>query len=223
MGRQDSHHRSWTVLGLTITQVAASARADRVSAWLGREMSGSMGSLRRSLPPAQAIELRRWTLTAGGELRQMRADLREALCAHRLADHSASPVAERASLVVTELTSNALRHARAPAVVRLLRADGRFTLNVADQDRENLPEPAVAGHTDNGGEGCTSPGRWQGNSAGTPPSRPSTSGPRFPPTRPSIVATAERCAARADHQPSGCRVSGMSSDCRGRGVPRRGR
>jgi serine/threonine-protein kinase RsbW len=129
------------------------ARAKRVSTWLGREQSRSMGSLRRSLPPAQAIELRRWTLKAGGELRQMRADLREVLRTHRLADHSASQVAERAVLVVTELASNALRHGRPPAVVRLLRADGCFIVDVADQDRENVPEPATGGHTDDGGRG----------------------------------------------------------------------
>ncbi len=112
-----------------------------------------MGFLRRSLPPAQAIELRRWTLEAGGELRRMRADLREVLRVHRLADPYASPVAERATLVVTELTSNALRHGRPPAVVRLLRADGCFILDVADQDRQDLPELAAAEHTDDGGRG----------------------------------------------------------------------
>jgi serine/threonine-protein kinase RsbW len=125
----------------------------QVFASLGREQSRSMGSLRRSLPPARAIELRRWTLLAGGELRQMRMELREVLHAHRLADQVASPVAERAVLVVTELASNALRHGRPPAVVRLLRAGSRFILDVADQDLQSRPEPSAAEHADNGGRG----------------------------------------------------------------------
>jgi anti-sigma regulatory factor (Ser/Thr protein kinase) len=83
----------------------------------------------------------------------MRIELREALKAHRLAAHTASPVAERAALVATELAGNALRHGRSPAVVRLLRVDSRFILDVADQDRESIPEPAAGAHTDHGGRG----------------------------------------------------------------------
>jgi anti-sigma regulatory factor (Ser/Thr protein kinase) len=94
---------------------------------------------------------------AGGELRQMRAELREVLREvlreHRVAGRSVSPVAERAALVATELTSNALRHGRPPAVVRLLLADGCFILDVADEDRANLPEPVAAEYTDDGGRG----------------------------------------------------------------------
>jgi serine/threonine-protein kinase RsbW len=112
-----------------------------------------MGPLRRSSPPAQAIVLRRWTLTAGAALRQMRIELHEALRAHRLTTQAPSPVAERAALVVTELAGNALRHGRPPAVVRLLRVEGGFILDVADQDRENIPAPAAGAHTDHGGRG----------------------------------------------------------------------
>jgi anti-sigma regulatory factor (Ser/Thr protein kinase) len=90
---------------------------------------------------------------AGGELRHLRAELREVLREHRLAGRSVSPVAERAALVVTELTSNALRHGRPPAVVRLLLADDCFVLDVADEDRASLPEPAAAEYTDDGGRG----------------------------------------------------------------------
>jgi serine/threonine-protein kinase RsbW len=112
-----------------------------------------MGALPRSSLPAQAVELNRWTLTAGDALRQMRIELRAALRAHRLAARSVSPVAERAALVATELAGNALRHGRSPAVVRLLRVDSRFILDVADQDRESIPEPAAGAHTDHGGRG----------------------------------------------------------------------
>jgi serine/threonine-protein kinase RsbW len=124
-----------------------------VSAWRGGELLRPMGALPRSSPPAQAVELKRWTLTASGALRQMRIELREALQAHRLAAHTESPVAERAALVATELAGNALRHGRSPAVVRLLRVDSRFILDVADQDRESVPEPAAGAHTDHGGRG----------------------------------------------------------------------
>ena len=104
-----------------------------------------MGSLRRSLPPARAIELRRWTLTTGDGLRQMRADLREVLQTRQLA--------ERVALVATELASNALRHGRPPAVVRLLRDDDCLILDVADQDPQSAPQAAAAGHADDGGRG----------------------------------------------------------------------
>jgi hypothetical protein len=109
------------------------------------------GSLRRSLFPARAHDLRRWSFVAGGELRQTRTELYGVLRAHRPADHAASPVAERVALVVTKLASNALRHRRSPAVVRLLRADGRLILDVADQHRDSLPEPTVGQHTGDGG------------------------------------------------------------------------
>lgn len=90
---------------------------------------------------------------AGGELRQMRIDLKEALREHRLVDHSALLTMERVALVATELASNALKHGRPPAVVRLLRADGHFILDVADQDRNDLPEVNLSEDSAEGGRG----------------------------------------------------------------------
>ena len=112
-----------------------------------------MSAVRRSAPPAQSIELRRWELTSGDELRVLRRELQAALRAHDLAAPDRSPVTEQAVLVVTELASNALRHGRPPAVVRLLEADGCFILEVADGDVSSAPQLAAARHVDDGGRG----------------------------------------------------------------------
>jgi hypothetical protein len=47
-------------------------------------MSEPMSLLRTSPPPAQAVELERWHLSSGDELRSLRLGLRAALAAHRL-------------------------------------------------------------------------------------------------------------------------------------------
>jgi serine/threonine-protein kinase RsbW len=47
-------------------------------------MSEPMSLLRTSPPPAQAVELERWHLSSGDELRSLRLGLRAALPAHRL-------------------------------------------------------------------------------------------------------------------------------------------
>ncbi|MEU8611257.1 ATP-binding protein [Actinoplanes sp. NPDC048791] len=102
-----------------------------------------MSLLRTSPPPAQAVELEQWSLSHGDELRPLRLGLRDALSAHRLVDPAATDeVADRVVLVATELASNALRHGRPPAVVHLLRCDGRFLVDVADQDVAGVPQLA---------------------------------------------------------------------------------
>lgn len=83
----------------------------------------------------------------------MRVDLQEALRVHRLVDHAVPLTTERVALVATELASNALKHGRPPAVVRLLRAGGHFILDVADQDRDNVPEVNAGDDTSEGGRG----------------------------------------------------------------------
>jgi two-component sensor histidine kinase len=113
-----------------------------------------MGRLRTSHLPAQAVELRQWLLANGDELRRLRADLHQALLEYRLVEQDppeegAGPVV----LVATELASNALRHGLPPAHVRLLRADGRFFLEVADRDLQSVPALAQAHHAVGGGRG----------------------------------------------------------------------
>ena len=56
-------------------------------------------------------------------------------------------------LVATELASNALRHGRPPAVVRLLKGDDQFFLEVADRDLASVPKLAEAHPAVGGGRG----------------------------------------------------------------------
>jgi serine/threonine-protein kinase RsbW len=113
-----------------------------------------MSLLRTSSPPEQAVELQRWRLTDADGLRQLRTDLHQALRQHELIAPTAPwEVADRVALVATELAGNALRHGRPPAVVRLLRVDHQFILDVADRDRDSVPELANAGDGQAGGRG----------------------------------------------------------------------
>ena len=117
-------------------------------------MSDAMSLLRTSPPPAQAVELQQWVLSSGDELRPLRLGLRAALTEHRLIGPARpDETADRVILVATELASNALRHGRPPAVVRLLRGDGEFYLDVADQDRTGGPELAGVHRPGVGGRG----------------------------------------------------------------------
>jgi serine/threonine-protein kinase RsbW len=109
-----------------------------------------MSLLRTSSPPEQAVELERWQLADADGLRRLRADLQAALRRHRLGSPEA---AEQVGLVATELAGNALRHARPPAVVRLLRAHGCFILDVADRDLDSAPKLASDRHGRDGGRG----------------------------------------------------------------------
>jgi serine/threonine-protein kinase RsbW len=108
-----------------------------------------MGRLRTSQLPAQAVELHQWSLAEADELRPLRADLQVALAAHRLTEAGTGPIV----LVATELASNALRHGQPPAVVRLLRGDGQFFLEVADRDLASVPKLAEAHPAVGGGRG----------------------------------------------------------------------
>ena len=107
-----------------------------------------MGRLRTSHLPAQAVELHQWLLAGADELRPLRADLHKAL-AGRLAEDGTGPIV----LVATELASNALRHGLPPAMVRLLKSDDQFFLEVADRDLASVPKLAEAYPSVSGGRG----------------------------------------------------------------------
>jgi len=117
-------------------------------------MSEAMSLLRTSPPPAQAVELERWLLTSGADLRPLRLRLGAALLAHRLVGpDEPDGAADRVILVATELASNALRHGSPPAIVRLLRAAGEFLIDVADHDLAGAPKLAHVHDAGVGGRG----------------------------------------------------------------------
>ncbi|TDC73041.1 ATP-binding protein [Micromonospora sp. KC606] len=100
-----------------------------------------MGQLRTSPPPPQATELRCWELVDPVDLRGLRASLHAALTGEELlAGERLDEVPELVALVASELATNALRHGRPPTIVRLLLADDRFVLDVADHDLSTIPE-----------------------------------------------------------------------------------
>ena len=97
------------------------------------------------IPYTSAVELGSWTLHGFGELRALRSGLRAV----------ATTAADVEGIVVAanELATNALRHGRPPAVVRLLREPGGLILDVADHDRESAPRQAAGRPPGAGGLG----------------------------------------------------------------------
>lgn len=96
-----------------------------------------MSALRPSVPAPDADELRCWTLGTFGELRGLRASLRETIESHSA---EIDDLFDKMAVVATELATNALRHGLPPTEVRLLRADDHLILDVADHDLGSLPE-----------------------------------------------------------------------------------
>ncbi|MGC4804671.1 ATP-binding protein [Micromonospora sp. DT233] len=113
-----------------------------------------MGSLRTSSPPPHAIEVKRWALASGADLRGLRASLHEAITGLALgAGEELDGIPERIALVATELATNALMHGLPPTTVRLLRDDDVLILDVADHDLSTVPELADTRPLDVGGRG----------------------------------------------------------------------
>ncbi|MEV4283825.1 ATP-binding protein [Actinoplanes xinjiangensis] len=88
------------------------------------------------VPHPAAIELRHWTLDSVGGLRHLRAGLRQAVAGTPLDDEDGQ---DRITVVATELATNALRHGRPPAHIRLLREPGALILDIADHDVAGEP------------------------------------------------------------------------------------
>ncbi|WP_433828194.1 ATP-binding protein [Actinoplanes sp. CA-015351] len=132
-----------------------------------------MTALPASVPPKGAVELGSWMIEDYHGLRIIRAELRRAVGELGLVGVSAGPctsgsgssagrpsaddddddVAERIAVVATELATNALRHGRPPALVRLLRVTGLLIVDVSDHDPERAPRFDVERPLGQGGLG----------------------------------------------------------------------
>ncbi|SDT54368.1 ATP-binding protein [Actinoplanes derwentensis] len=113
-----------------------------------------MEQIRTSPQPPHAEQLRVWTLTSAGELRQLRASLHQELTSYpHLAADDREDILDRITLVATELATNAIRHGIPPTEVRLLRNDEHLVLDVADRDLSSIPELAGTRPLHAGGRG----------------------------------------------------------------------
>ena len=83
-------------------------------------------------------ELARWTLAGAPELQVMRSALQQAVMDQPSAADR-EDLAERLTIVATELAGNALRHGHPPTVVTLQRADGHLIVAVLDNDPGTAP------------------------------------------------------------------------------------
>ncbi|WP_436535910.1 ATP-binding protein [Actinoplanes sp. HUAS TT8] len=103
-----------------------------------------MSHLRLVALPSDAAELLSWTMAGIDDLRKIRIELHRLLTSGHPGDLTGpGDLAERIGLVATELAGNALRHGRPPVVVRLLRADDCYVLDVSDRDRDHAPQMPV--------------------------------------------------------------------------------
>ncbi|MDI6103057.1 ATP-binding protein [Actinoplanes sp. NEAU-A12] len=102
-----------------------------------------MSHLRSQAPPARACLLLSWELTNDQDLRRIRAELHHFFTARELDEPARNDdIAQRIGLVATELGGNALRHGMPPIVVRLLRDEDGYILDVSDHDPHHAPESA---------------------------------------------------------------------------------
>jgi serine/threonine-protein kinase RsbW len=100
-----------------------------------------MGSWSAFPPPTEKVQVGQWALGAFGELRLLRASLRQALTAQPMPDGGArDSVPEKLAIIATELAANAIAHAKPPTTVRLFRTETTFILDVADNDPWVVPK-----------------------------------------------------------------------------------
>jgi anti-sigma regulatory factor (Ser/Thr protein kinase) len=109
-----------------------------------------MSSLRSSRPPSGCTEVGSWTLGDSRQLSALRHSLQDALHG---GGEELDEVPEKVALVASELATNALRHGLPPTVVRLLRSDEAFVLDVADHDTGVIPQPEDEQSDSEGGRG----------------------------------------------------------------------
>lgn len=114
---------------------------------------GTDEGLATSSPPSGYRLVREWRVDTTHELSVLRAALRHQLAEGAEPEPELDPVAHDMVLVASELATNALRHGIPPTIVRLLRADDTYLLDVADHDLSSTPYVAGERPPGQGGYG----------------------------------------------------------------------
>ncbi|QCB93564.1 ATP-binding protein [Cellulomonas shaoxiangyii] len=96
-----------------------------------------------SRPPRGPHRLGHWQVDDLAGLTRLRRAVHAAVVAHAGRGHTPPPAADLVALLVSELTTNALRHGHAPALVDLSTDGAAIVLDVADHD--TATRPVVAG------------------------------------------------------------------------------
>ena len=111
------------------------------------------GGLPTSTPPARFALEREWVIETPRELSELRAGIGRAVASDGEPPEELDATAHTMVLVASELATNALRHGIPPTVVRLLRSEGTYLLDVADHDLGTTPYVAGARPPGEGGFG----------------------------------------------------------------------
>jgi anti-sigma regulatory factor (Ser/Thr protein kinase) len=113
------------------------------------------GFLANARPPADHVHVGQWALESAAGLGMMRAFVRRSLAEQPMPPHSgvAEDLAERLTIVATELAANAMTHAGPPATVHLLRTSTSHIVEVADDDLAVVPRFAEERSFGRGGLG----------------------------------------------------------------------
>jgi serine/threonine-protein kinase RsbW len=92
-------------------------------------------------PDSTFREVEQWRLSDLDELTTLRRELQARLdpAGASAGSRSLDDTAEKMVLVASELATNALRHGLPPTIVRLLRHEATWLLDVADHDLESAP------------------------------------------------------------------------------------
>jgi hypothetical protein len=104
-----------------------------------------MASLRILAPPAHTRVLLMWEPNSDKDLTKIRDGILRFFSSNPTAERAgSSDVAQSLGVVATELAGNALRHGSPPVIVRLLRDDNCYILDISDGDTDRVPQPGRA-------------------------------------------------------------------------------
>ena len=109
--------------------------------------------LRTSTPPDRFVLVQEWVVDTSRELSDLRAGIVRAVATEGAPPRELDATAHTMVLVASELATNALRHGIPPTIVRLLRAEDTYLLDVADHDLGTTPYIAGARPPGEGGFG----------------------------------------------------------------------